>query len=106
MLEEKIQKTPEQIEDGVREILGKILRMEPENVKGITRDKNFQEDLGMDSLDGVELIMAIEDKYGVEIPDEKAQSFKTFGEVVDYVVEKYKKQENREQENYAGRQEN
>ena len=46
---------------------------------------NFREDLGADSLDLVELIMAFEDEFGGEISDEEAQQFKTVGQVIEYV---------------------
>lgn len=55
---------------------------EPES---ITLETNLQDDLNADSLDAVEIIMAIEDEFGLEIPDEKAESLQTIGSIVEYV---------------------
>ncbi len=59
------------------------------NVEGteITVDSNFKEDLKADSLDLFELVMAIEEEFGVEIPSEKLESFTTVGSVVEYMKE-------------------
>lgn len=51
----------------------------------VVSDARFREDLGADSLDLVELIMAFEEEFGGEISDEEAQSIKTVGEVVRYL---------------------
>lgn len=51
----------------------------------ITKKANIREDLGADSLDAVEVIMALEDEFGITIDDDTAQSFKTVGDLVDYV---------------------
>ena len=53
----------------------------------ITDEASFQDDLDADSLDLVELIMELEDQFGVKIPDEDAQKLTTVGQAVDYVVE-------------------
>ena len=53
----------------------------------LTMETNFVEDLGADSLDAVEIIMAIEDEYGIEIPDEEAEKFQTVRDLVKYVEE-------------------
>lgn len=53
----------------------------------ITLETNLLDDLDADSLDAVEIIMAIEDEFGIEIPDEMAESLKTIGEIVEYVEE-------------------
>ena len=51
----------------------------------ITPDTNIMEDLNADSLDVVELLMAIEETFGVTVPDEDVQSLKTVGDILDYV---------------------
>jgi acyl carrier protein len=53
----------------------------------VSEDAAFQEDLNADSLDLVELIMELEDQFGLKIPDEDAQKLTTVGQAVDYVVE-------------------
>lgn len=56
----------------------------------IQESSSFTADLGADSLDTVELVMAFEDEFGVEIPDEDAEKITTVAAAVDYVVEKAK----------------
>ena len=51
----------------------------------VTLDASFADDLGADSLDTVELIMAFEEEFGVEIPDDEAEKIKTVKDVVDYI---------------------
>lgn len=51
----------------------------------ITMDTDIQEDLGADSLDVVDLLMSIEDEFGVEIPDEEVENLHTIGDVVEYI---------------------
>ncbi len=53
----------------------------------ISDEASFQDDLSADSLDLVELIMELEDQFGLKIPDEDAQKLQTVGQAVDYVVE-------------------
>jgi acyl carrier protein len=57
-----------------------------DDVKEITNEKSFTEDLGADSLDVVELIMEFEDEFGIEISDEKAETLTTVGEAIAYLV--------------------
>lgn len=54
----------------------------------ITEDANFLEDLGADSLDVIELIMAIEDTFGIEVPDEDIEKVITVGDAVRYIKKK------------------
>ena len=56
----------------------------------ITNDASFIEDLGADSLDTVELIMALEDEFELDIPDEEAEKLDTVGKAIDFVLEKVK----------------
>ena len=56
----------------------------------VTEEASFTADLGADSLDTVELVMAFEDEFGVEIPDDEAEKITTVAAAVDYVVEKSK----------------
>ena len=51
----------------------------------MTLDTNIARDLGADSLDVVELLMAIDDEFGVEIPDEEIENIKTIGDLVEYI---------------------
>ncbi len=53
----------------------------------ITEEKSFENDLGTDSLDIVELMMDIEDEFDLSIPEEEAQKIKTIGNAIDYVAE-------------------
>lgn len=66
----------------VKEIIVDLVGVEEDKV---TPEARFREDLEADSLDLVELIMALEDKFGQEIPDEDAQSITTVGEAVKYI---------------------
>jgi acyl carrier protein len=54
----------------------------------ITNEAHFEEDLEVDSLGVVELLMALEDEFGVEIPDEEAEEIATVGQAVDVVIAK------------------
>lgn len=68
--------------DEVKQIIIDELNVSPEK---ITLEANLAEDLGADSLDAVEVIMNIEDRYGVKINDEAAKSLKTVKDLVDYI---------------------
>ncbi len=59
-----------------------------EDEKSITTDTNLTEDLGADSLDLADVLMAIEDEFEVEIPDEDIENIKTVGDIVDYIEAK------------------
>lgn len=53
--------------------------------KTVTRESAFVEDLGADSLDTVELVMALEEEFDMEIPDEVAEKIKTVGDAIDHI---------------------
>jgi acyl carrier protein len=73
------------------EILGKIQEITADRLgvdeSDVTPDASFREDLEADSLDLVELIMELEEQFGMEIPDEEAEKITTVEEAVDYVQE-------------------
>jgi acyl carrier protein len=73
------------IEDKVKDIIVEQLGV---NAEQVTPTARFIEDLGADSLDTVELVMAFEEEFGAEIPDEKAEKLLTVGDVVNYIKEK------------------
>ena len=68
--------------DKIKEIIIEQLSVEEDDV---TMDTHLMKDLEADSLDAVEIIMAIEDEYEIEIPDEVAEKFQTVGDLVHYV---------------------
>jgi len=70
------------VEETVRRIIGEQLGIESSE---LTPGANFQNDLGADSLDMVELVMAFEEAFDMEIPDEDAQKMQTVQEVIDYI---------------------
>lgn len=69
----------------VKSIIAEQLGVKPEEV---TDSASFVDDLGADSLDTVELVMALEEEFGIEIPDEDAEKMTSVGEAVRYVEEK------------------
>ena len=72
------------IEGRVKEIIINELGVEEEKVM---REASFVEDLGADSLDTVELVMAFEEEFGIDIPDEDAEQMRTVGDAVKYLSE-------------------
>lgn len=76
------------IAEKVKEIIIEQLSVDAEKV---TPEAQFVNDLGADSLDTVELIMALEEKFDVQIPDEKAEKIKTVGEAIEYIEANAKK---------------
>ncbi len=68
--------------DQVKEILIKQLKLK--NTE-ITRSSKIKDDLGADSLDTLQLLMTLEDKYGITIPDEELMDFVTVGDIVNYL---------------------
>ncbi|HUF12186.1 MAG TPA: acyl carrier protein [Longimicrobiales bacterium] len=75
----------ENVEAKVREIIINELGVEPDKV---TPEASFVEDLGADSLDTVELVMAFEEEFGMEIPDEEAEQLQSVGDAIRYIQEK------------------
>jgi acyl carrier protein len=73
------------IEEKVKDIIVEQLGVNPEQV---TPQAKFIEDLGADSLDTVELVMAFEEEFNVEVPDEEAEKLQTVGDVVKYIEDK------------------
>ena len=73
------------LEDKVKEIIVEQLGV---NAEQVTPEASFIEDLGADSLDTVELVMAFEEEFGAEIPDEDAEKLTTVGAVISYLKEK------------------
>ena len=73
------------VADKVREIIAKQLGVKLEEV---TPQATFIDDLGADSLDTVEIVMALEEEFKAEIPDEDAEKMKTVGEAIKYIEEK------------------
>jgi acyl carrier protein len=73
------------IEDKVKEIIVDQLGVEAEQVKP---EASFIDDLGADSLDTVELVMAFEEEFDLEIPDEDAEKIKTVGDAITYIKSK------------------
>jgi len=75
----------EDIFEKVKKIVAEQLSVE---VDKITPDSNFANDLGADSLDTVELVMALEEEFDIEIPDEAAEGIATVQAAVDYIKDK------------------
>ena len=68
--------------DDVKAVVVEQLNVNPDEVK---EESKFVEDLGADSLDVVELVMALEEKFDIEIPDEDAEKISTVGDAVEYI---------------------
>ena len=68
----------------VKEIIVEELGVEADKV---TSEASFVDDLGADSLDTVELVMALEEEFGIDIPDEDAEKMRTVGDAVAYIKE-------------------
>jgi len=71
--------------DDIKEVVVEQLSVNADEVK---EESKFVEDLGADSLDVVELVMALEEKFDIEIPDEEAEKIQTVKDVIDYVSSK------------------
>ncbi|MFH1368182.1 MAG: acyl carrier protein [Elusimicrobiota bacterium] len=70
------------LETRVKEIIVEQLGVDPSEV---TPQASFINDLGADSLDTVELVMALEEEFGIEIPDEEAEKIQSVGQAIDYI---------------------
>ena len=70
------------VEEKVKKIVAEQLGVKKEEVKP---ESKFEKDLGADSLDAVELTMAFEENFGIEIPDEEGEKLKTVKEAIDYI---------------------
>ncbi len=68
--------------DKVKELIVEQLDVDPEIV---TMETDFMKDLEADSLDAVEIILGVEDEYGIEIPDEVAENFTKVADIVEYI---------------------
>jgi acyl carrier protein len=73
------------VQEKVKSIIAEQLGVKPEEV---TPEASFVDDLGADSLDTVELVMALEEEFGIEIPDEDAEKITTVGDAMKYIDEK------------------
>ena len=73
--------------DGVKEVIDETLKYSGD----VMTDTKLKGDLIMDSLDGVELVMALEEKFGVEIPNEDMANLETVGDIVTYIDKKVQK---------------
>jgi acyl carrier protein len=76
------------IEERIKDIIADRLELKTDQ---IIPGASLQEDLGADSLDAVELIMALEEEFGIEIPDDHAEELKTVGDVFSYIQDHQKK---------------
>jgi len=79
------------VTERVKKIIVDQLGVNPEQV---TEDASFIDDLGADSLDTVELVMALEEEFGMEIPDEEAEKISTVKAAIDYIEKNKVGQEN------------
>lgn len=73
------------VEDRIKKIIAEQLGVEEDEVAD---NASFVDDLGADSLDTVELVMALEEEFDVEIPDEDAEKIQTVGRAIEYIKEK------------------
>ena len=84
--------------DDVRAVIVEQLGVKPDEVKPTA---SFRDDFGADSLDAVEFIMALEEKFGIEIPDDDAEKMQTVDDAIKYIENKINNPQNNE-ENEGG----
>ena len=78
------------VDEKVKDIIAEQLGVKKDEIKP---ESSFIDDLGADSLDTVEVVMALEEEFGIEIPDEDAEKITTVGEATKYIEEKVKSKE-------------
>ena len=78
------------VDEKVKDIISEQLGVKKEEIKP---ESSFIDDLGADSLDTVEVVMALEEEFGIEIPDEDAEKITTVGDATKYIEEKVSKKE-------------
>jgi len=78
----------QKIYDDIKKVVVEQLGVSESEIK---KESSFVDDLGADSLDTVELVMALEEAFSIEIPDEDAEKIKTIGDTINYVKEHAKK---------------
>ncbi len=78
------------VDEKVKDIISEQLGVKKEEIKP---ESSFIDDLGADSLDTVEVVMALEEEFGIEIPDEDAEKITTVGDATKYIDDKLSKKE-------------
>ena len=86
---------PENIPNRAKRIIAERLKVSEDQ---IADDTNMARDLGMDSLAGVEIVMDLEEEFGVEIPDTDAERLTTFKQAIDYIQKKLTQEKKKERE--------
>jgi acyl carrier protein len=79
---------PKEVIPTIQGIIATQLKIKPAEVK---LDANLQKDLGAESLDALEIIMYIEEAFGIDIPDDEARKAETVGDIANYVTKRIKK---------------
>jgi len=79
----------------IKQVVSEQLGVKPEEIKPTA---SFRDDLGADSLDAVELIMALEEKFGIEIPDADAEAMLTINDAINYIENKMNKPQDNEED--------